>query len=346
VIVEKLRLQKKMLRYAQSFLRKRLVHTNLQLLYSCNFRCDICDFWKKEYKKRPRLSAEQVEVIADKLAKIGPQIVSIGGGEPLLHPELETVVRVLAKDHFPVMICNGWYMTPKKARDLFAAGIYEVSISVDYADADKHDKQRGLAGAHERALEALACLRDNRVYPWQRVHMISVIMDDNIDDVERLIERCREMGITYLITLYSDSRGQKDPRDVAVDVSSRLLALKERYPEFVVLRGYARNFSRAIRENGIGPCYAGKNLCNIDSTGNVSLCIDHMEDPVGNILEDDIGQIERGLLERFEANSCHSCWTSCRGSIETLMYGERSLENLWDYYQMAKPVPIGQRSFS
>ncbi|MBI5480438.1 MAG: hypothetical protein HY906_16360 [Deltaproteobacteria bacterium] len=43
-------------RYALSFLRRGLVHTNLQLLYQCNFRCQICDFWRPEFQGAPRLS--------------------------------------------------------------------------------------------------------------------------------------------------------------------------------------------------------------------------------------------------------------------------------------------------
>lgn len=331
----------KKLRYARSFLAKRLVHTNLQLLYQCNFRCEICDFWHNDGGRRRRLSAAEVGVLSDKLAEVGPQIVSIGGGEPLLHPEIVDVVRALGRHHFPVMICNGWFVTPELARALWEAGMYEISVSLDYADPERHDRQRGAAGAWARAVEALRVLHETRVHDEQRVHMISVIMDDNLDDVEPLLRRSRDLGITYLLTLYSDYRGRKPPRDVDLDVSERLLALKRQYPEFVVLRGYVGAFSRALREHGVGPCYAGRNLCNIDSSGEVSLCIDRIGEPVGNLLEEPMVDIERKLLERFRDNPCQDCWTSCRGTIETLMYGRERLKNLWDYRQLARKVPVG-----
>lgn len=342
MIVQALREQRKKVRYAASFLRRKLVHVNLQLLYDCTFRCDICDFWKEPYRQHPRLSLEQVELISDKLAQIGPQIVSIGGGEPLLHPDIVGVVRALARHHFPVMICNGWFMTPQRARELFAAGIHEVSISVDYADARRHDRQRGVEGAYQRAMEALRMLAQNRVHPWQRVHMISVIMDDNLDQVEPLIQRCRAMGITYLCTLYSDFRGTKDPRQVPADVSHRLLELKRHYPEFVVLRGYVERFSEAVRCGGVGPCQAGRSLCNIDSQGNVGFCIDRVDEPLANILTDDISAVERALLRAHRVNACKDCWTSCRGSIETLEPGKMTAANLWDYFQMTRSVDLDQ----
>jgi MoaA/NifB/PqqE/SkfB family radical SAM enzyme len=35
-------------RYIRSWLNKRMVHVNLQLLYNCNFRCEICDYWRED----------------------------------------------------------------------------------------------------------------------------------------------------------------------------------------------------------------------------------------------------------------------------------------------------------
>ena len=334
------------LRYARNFLQRRLVHTNLQITYRCNFRCRICDFWKEEYRDKPELSAAQAELISEKLDVIGPQVLSIGGGEPLVHKEIVEVVRALSRRHFTAMITNGWFVTEPLARALWQAGMYEISVSVDYADPVKHDAQRGVDGAHARAMRALQILARTRTHPEQRVNMISVVMDDNLGDVESLILASRAMGITYLQTLYSSHRGTKKMRAPARDVSADLLALKGRYPDFVSLGGYVGRMSRALAEGGIGPCYAGRNLCNIDSQGSVTLCIDRLGEPLGNALTDEPREIERRLLEAHRINDCQDCWTSCRGSIETMMYGDERAANIRDYYGMVRPVPLGGRFFS
>ncbi len=331
---------RKRLKFAWSFLRKRLVHLNLQVLYQCNFRCTICDFWKEPYKEMPMLSASDTLKISEKLRGIGPLIVSIGGGEPLLHPELPDIVRALAKNHFPVMICNGWHVTPERARELFMAGLYEVSISLDYADPEKHDRQRGVPGAFDRAVRALETLYKNRTRPRQRVHMISVVMDDNLDEIEPLIKLAKEIGITYLVTLYSHGRGSKASRVSQKDVSAHLLAMRKKYPAFVALRGYLSRFTEASGRNGVFPCYAGKNLFNIDCQGNVTRCIDRLDAVAGNILSGDVSSIRRALLKQFESNDCGACWTSCRGNFETLLYGQNRLLNLLDGYQVSKGVPL------
>ncbi|MDD5307420.1 MAG: radical SAM protein [Deltaproteobacteria bacterium] len=334
----------KKLRFAASFLRRRMVHTNLQLLFDCNMRCEICDFWGESHRTKPSLSLAQIDVISEKLALVGPQIVSVGGGEPLLHPDIVPIVRSLNRFHFPVMICNGFFVTPKNARALFEAGMYEISVSVDYADPDRHDKQRGLTGAHERAMAALLTLQRSRVAPYQRVHMISVVMDDNLDEMEPLIRLCRDIGITYVVTLYSDARGTKATRSISPAVSERLIDLKRRYPEFVSLRSYIGRFSSAVAEGGVGPCHAGKNMCNIDSAGDVSLCIDRMDDPIGNILTGDVFELMAALRAKYDANTCRGCWTSCRGCLESLMYGGRPLANMSDYKGMTRDVPLVARA--
>lgn len=314
-----------------------MVHVNLQILYNCNFRCGICDFWKEEYRDKGRLSAAEAGIISEKLNGIGPQIISIGGGEPMLHPELVEITRALARHHFPVMITNGSLVTEALARQLWQAGMMEISVSLDYADPAKHDTQRGRAGAFAQGVAALKILHQTRTHPEQRVNMISVIVDDNLDDVEPLIGLSRELGITYLVTLYSHSRGSKPTREATADPGRRLLELKRRHRHFVALRGYLGKFS------GIAPgrCYAGRNLCNIDCRGQVSFCIDRLENPVGNILTYDMREIERRLLESHRTNGCRDCWTSCRGSIESVLYGRQWLLNAWDYYQMTRPVALG-----
>jgi MoaA/NifB/PqqE/SkfB family radical SAM enzyme len=51
-------------RFAWSFLRGRLVHVNLQILYACNYRCQICDFWKETYREKSWVTAQQAAVAA------------------------------------------------------------------------------------------------------------------------------------------------------------------------------------------------------------------------------------------------------------------------------------------
>ena len=334
----------KRLKYAARFLRRDLVHMNLQILYTCNFTCKICDFWQPRWQSKPKLGLEQTRQILSKLKPHGPFLVSIGGGEPLLHPEIMPMARELARDNLVVMICNGWFMTREKARELWEAGLYEISISVDYIDPARHDAHRGQPGAHARALQALQVLHEERVHPHQRTHMISVVMDDNLDDIEALAQLAASRGYTYLITFHSTSRGRKEKRAAPAEVGRRLREIQRRHASFVTLRGYVERFGEADENGEITPCMAGVNLFNIDSTGNVSTCIDRLDDSCGNLLEDSYETVRERLLQRHRESACGSCWTSCRGPVETLMYGKNRLGNILDLYQLVKEVPLVRRT--
>lgn len=334
----------KHLRYSWNFAKRGMSHLNLQLLYNCNFRCKICDFWHPEWQSKPKLSLEQVDTIMAKLRGRPPLLISIGGGEPLLHPQLVPIARSLCKDHFAVMICNGWFMTREKARELWEAGLYEVSISVDYLSPERHDTHRNMPGAHARAIEALKMLIEERVHPHQRVHMITVVMDDNLDDIEPLCELAESIGVTYLVTFHSTSRGRKEKRAAPAEVGARLVAIKKAHPKsFVALEGYLESYAKAGEDGEIKPCRAGKNLFNIDCTGAVSTCIDRLDEPVGNILEDDVDTLFQKLSDQQKASTCGACWTSCRGPVETMMYGKERWRNFWDMDNMLKDVPLVNR---
>jgi MoaA/NifB/PqqE/SkfB family radical SAM enzyme len=148
--------------------------------------------------------------------------------------------------------------------------------------------------------------------------MISVLMDDNLEDVEPLIRLSRDLGVTYMVNLYSWNRGSKPRRLPHQKVTARLLDLKKRYPEFVTLTTYIEHLDRAIETGGIGNCQTGRLLMNIDHLGNVARCTETLDEPVGNILTDDVLAIRDRLHRLQRERDCAQCWTSCRGFAESM----------------------------
>ena len=318
-MTQELHYQYRCVRLARNLLRKRMLHCNLQVTYRCNFRCQICDFWKPEYQKTHELSLDDIRLIGKKLSRLGTLIISLAGGEPLMREELPEVITILNKaNHFPILITNGWFVDERMAKDLLGAGLQEISVSVDYADPARHDAQRGRQGAWEQAVKALEILHKNRPDKRNRIHMISVLMDDNLEDVEPLVRLCRRIGVTYMVNLYSWNRGSKKPRLPGGSVTRHLLDLKRKYPEFVTLTSYIEQLDNAIAQGGIGDCQTGRLLLNVDNHGNVARCTETLDEPVGNILTDPVGVIRNRLLDVQRTRSCAQCWTSCRGFAECM----------------------------
>jgi MoaA/NifB/PqqE/SkfB family radical SAM enzyme len=328
--------QYRSLRLIRGFLSHRYIHCNLQITYRCNFKCEICDFWKTEHDPAEELTTDEIRLIGKKLNQLGTLIVSLAGGEPLAREDIFDIITILNQEnHFPILITNGWYVNESLAKDILRAGLQEISISVDYADPARHDAQRGQPGSWKRAIEALALLQKYRPDRRNRVHMISVLMNDNLNEVEGLIRLSRDLGVTYMINLYSWNRGTKTPRLPGQHVTARLLELKARYPEFVTLTSYIENLDSAIERGGIGNCQAGRLLMNINNRGQVARCTETLDEPVGNILHDDIEVIREKLHRLAQERNCAQCWTSCRGFAES-MYARPRWRQMREFYHSVK----------
>ena len=318
------------------FLSRRFIHCNLQITHRCNFRCEICDFWKEPREATGELTVAQVEQIGRKLNTLGTLIVSLAGGEPLIREDIVPIIDAVRRtNHFPILITNGWFVTEALAREMFRAGLQEVSVSIDYRDSRKHDAQRGHDGAWERGIRALESFRRQRPDKRRRVHMISVLMDDNLDDVEELIKLSRDLGVTYMVNLYSWNRGTKRRRAPAEKVTGRLLDLKARYPEFVTLTTYIERLDEAVEKGGVGDCQAGRLLLNIAPGGNVARCTETLDEPVGNILTDELRDLRDRLRDTQARKACAQCWTSCRGFAES-MYARPKRRQFREFYQSVK----------
>lgn len=322
-LAKELHYYRKSLNLVSGFFRKRFIHCNLQVTYRCNFKCKICDFWENEYDKTHELSLNDISVISKKLSELGTLIISLAGGEPLVREDLYDIIKIINKRHFPILITNGWFVNEENSKAILRAGLQEISVSVDYASPAKHDAQRGVPGAFERAINALQLLRKNRPSRRNRVHMISVLMDDNLEEIEPLIKLSREIGVTYMINLYSFNRGIKTRRLPLENVANYLLSLKRKYPEFVTLTSYIKQLDKAIAKGGIGNCQTGRLLLNIDNKGNVARCTETLDEPVGNILTESMGEIKYRLWKRYKTQECGLCWTSCRGFAEVMYTSPR-----------------------
>lgn len=336
-LARELHYQYRCARLGWGFLRGRFVHCNLQVTYRCNFRCQICDFWKTAHDPAQELTLDDVRVIGRKLNRLGTLIVSLAGGEPLVRTDLEEIITLLnAAGHFPILITNGWYVDAARAQSLLQAGLQEISVSVDYRDPAKHDAQRGCPGSWEHAVAALQLLHRARPDRRNRVHMITVLMDDNLDEIEPLIRLARELGVTYMVNLYSWNRGAKTRRLPHQRVTAHLLDLKRRYPEFISLTSYLEQMDRAVADGGIGDCQTGRLLLNIDHRGRVARCTETLDETVGSILTDDIDVLRERLLAAQREQSCAQCWTSCRGFAESMRRAPR-LRQLREFHCSVKP---------
>lgn len=124
----------------------------LEPLFRCNLACPGCG--KIDYPKAildKRLSVEECLQAVD---ECGAPIVSIPGGEPLIHKEIDQIVEgIVARKKFVYLCTNALLL--KKKLDLFTPSPYlTFSIHLDGLQ-EEHDKSVAQAGVFDRAVEAV-----------------------------------------------------------------------------------------------------------------------------------------------------------------------------------------------
>jgi MoaA/NifB/PqqE/SkfB family radical SAM enzyme len=289
-----------------------------QVTYRCNFRCRFCHYWHDPLGRAAEPTVADYATGAAKLARLGTLLISLAGGEPLLRHDIGDVVRAVGQYHFPFITTNGWFVTPAVARELMQADVWGVSVSIDYASPARHDARRGVDGAWEQAWRAVELLSAARVHRYQRVNVIAVLMEDNVDDLEELLDRAARREAYFMVQPYGHLKtGSRAFVHGDGAVTPRLLDLHRRYRNFLSNPQYLAQFDDYLA-GGVGGCRAGRAFFNIDSTGDIAICVEHKHRPVANLYTDAVPTILARRHRAAHGNTCTGCWYNCRGEAESL----------------------------
>ena len=138
----------------QQFARRKRYPLVLMLepLFRCNLACAGCG--KIDYPDEilnQRISVEDALAAVD---ECGAPVVSIAGGEPLLHKELPQIVQgIIARKKF-VYLCTNALLMEKRMKDYEPSPYFVWSVHLD-GDKEDHDKSVCQAGTYDRAVAAI-----------------------------------------------------------------------------------------------------------------------------------------------------------------------------------------------
>src|SRR5437588_9436299 len=104
----------------------------------CNLSCAYCNEYNDVSEPVP---VETMNGRIDRLGELGTTIITISGGEPLLHPELDLIIeRIRRNGIIAVMITNGYLLTAGRMHRLNDAGLDHLQISIDNVKPDDISK--------------------------------------------------------------------------------------------------------------------------------------------------------------------------------------------------------------
>ncbi len=128
---------------------------------SCNLSCLHCRAAAERGPYEGEFTTQECFGFIDEVAAFSSPVLILTGGEPLLREDIfEVAAYVKRKGLRAVMAVNGTLLDAEKATAAKQAGIQRVSISLDGASAQGHDRFRGVVGAFAGAMEGIRYLKE------------------------------------------------------------------------------------------------------------------------------------------------------------------------------------------
>jgi MoaA/NifB/PqqE/SkfB family radical SAM enzyme len=259
----------------------------------------------------------------DKLAELGTAVVTISGGEPLLHPELDLVIgRIRHHGTIAGLITNGYLLTAERIQRLNRAGLEWLQISIDNVMPDEISKKS--LKVLDKKLQLLAA------YAEFHVNINSVVGGGVKNPADALLigQRAIELGFSSTVGIIHDGGGQLQPlREEERRVYHAMKRLEKR--SFTRINQFQDNI--ALGRPNHWKCRAGARYLYICEDGLVHYCSQQRGYPAIPLEAYTLDHIRREY--RTEKSCAPHCTVSCVHQVAVL--------DSWRGSQRALPSAAG-----
>ena len=131
----------------------------LEITNSCNLQCKHCCQNAKLSKGKLDVSYDSLKAYIDKVLVLNPETIAITGGEPLIRPDFEKLVKYIRNRYSKklVLMTNGTLVTKEKS-EFISEYFDSVEISLDGVDEETCSKVRG-KGVYNHVVKAIGLLQ-------------------------------------------------------------------------------------------------------------------------------------------------------------------------------------------
>jgi MoaA/NifB/PqqE/SkfB family radical SAM enzyme len=249
---------------------ERPILAQLVVTRRCNLACGYCNEYDSFSKPVP---TEELLARVDHLASLGTLIVTLTGGEPLLHPDLDKVVaRVVSHGMVCTAISNAYAVTRSWIERLNAARLTLLQISVDNLEPNEVSQK-----SWSKIRKRLLLLKKEARFA---VNVNAVLGSSPVEETRELVNEIRSLGFYMTVGLLHDHQGQIDPGLIG-----------ERLPEFYeemralcrksAVHGAGEGWEARMLADGAAPfrCRAGARYLYVDEFGRVAYCSQRRDAP-------------------------------------------------------------------
>jgi len=288
----------------------------------CNLACAYCNEYDDHSKP---VSLDVMYQRLDRLARLGTSIITISGGEPLLHPDLDLIIaRVRKHGMIAGMITNGYLLTAERIQRLNRAGLDHLQISIDNVMPD--DVSKKSLKVLDKKLQLLAEYADFHVN-------INSVVGGGIrtpQDALAIGKRSVELGFTSTVGIIHDGGGQLQPLlDEEREVYTAMRAMEK--SSYARINYFQDNIAHGKPNHW--RCRAGARYLYICENGLVHYCSQQRGYPGKPLADYTLEDVRREY--RTEKTCAPHCTVACVHQI--------SYVDFWRGKQDLAPAPVGER---
>ncbi len=266
----------------------------------CNLSCTYCNEFDDFSKPVPM---DEMFRRVDLLAALGTQIVTLSGGEPLLHPEIHEIVRhIRSRGIIATLITNGYLLTVDRIRQLNRAGLDQLQISIDNVNPD--DVSKKSLKVLDQKLQWLA------QHSEFDVNINSVIGSSlpSSEDSFAVARRAMDLGLTSTVGIIHDHSGQLEPlKQQQKQTHRKIMQLGKSLFSYVQNNRFQKNLVRGQPNDW--HCRAGSRYLYVCEDGLVHWCSQQRGRPAIPLERYTVEDLER---ESATVKSCAPfCTISC-----------------------------------
>ncbi len=189
---------------------RQLRDLRISVIDRCNFRCPYCmpkETYGDDYEflaPDEYLTFAEIERLSRAAVQLGVTKLRLTGGEPLLRPDVATLVAALvAIDGIEdVALTTNGFLLSQHAAALRAAGLHRVTVSLDTLDPDVFAAMNGLGLPLARVLDGVEAARAAGLTPIK----VNAVVQRGVNDhtVVDLVRHFRHTGVTVRFIEYMD----------------------------------------------------------------------------------------------------------------------------------------------
>lgn len=165
-----------------------------EITRACNLKCEHCRAQAQVRPHPQELTHQQSIELMNNLATFPKKpLLVLTGGDPMKRSDIYEVIRhgVSLGLRVAVTPATTRLVDSEAVAKLKEAGVSRLAISLDAADAELHDKIRGVPGSFSRSMKILAAARDQGL----GVQINTTVSRVNVDHLDRMAEMLAREGI-------------------------------------------------------------------------------------------------------------------------------------------------------